>query len=199
MAKAETETARQLFLYGAGDGKRIISVKGLVEATGLHEQTIGKHMPKWKKEAEEILMKSAETGLGLALSAKQLEQHTKDMDALRDQLDQVKWELKTIEKITAKLEGWMDKFSGDEGEQDKALRILEAWQRNCGQKSSLRSQFLALQKQWTSLSGVVDLKDIQVVKEKSLAVGRARLELKKEETETGPREANPATGIFARE
>lgn len=199
MAKAETETARQLFLYGAGDGKRIISVKGLVEATGLHEQTIGKHMPKWKKEAEEILMKSSETGLGLALSAKQLEQHTKDMDALRDQLDQVKWELKTIEKITAKLEGWMDKFSGDEGEQDKALRILEAWQRNCGQKSSLRSQFLALQKQWTNLSGVVDLKDIQVVKEKAMATGRARLALKKEETETAPKEANPATGIFARE
>jgi septal ring factor EnvC (AmiA/AmiB activator) len=197
--KSEIVTARQLYLFGAGDGKRVIGVQALCEATGLHEQTIWKYIKGWQKEAEDLLVASSGNALGLALSAKQLEQHTKDMDALRDQLDQVKWELKTIEKITAKLEGWMDKFSGDEGEQDKALRILEAWQRNCGQKSSLRSQFLALQKQWTSLSGVVDLKDIQVVKEKAMATGRARLALKKEETETEPKAANPATGIFARE
>lgn len=199
MAKAETETARQLFLYGAGDGKRIISVKGLVEATGLHEQTIGKHLPKWKKEAEEILMKSAETGLGLALSAEDLRRHKEDMAHLRNLVEAKKWETEQVLEITAKLEGWVDKFTGDDGEQDKALRILELWVKTCGQKSSLESQFLALQKQWTSLSGVVDLKDIQVVKEKAMATGRARLALKKEETETAPREANPATGIFARE
>jgi hypothetical protein len=199
MAKAETETARQLFLYGAGDGKRIISVKGLVEATGLHENTICKHITKWQKEAEEILANTAERGLGLALSAEDLRRHKEDMAHLRNLVEAKKWETERVLEITAKLEGWMDKFSGDDGEQDKALRILELWMRTCGQKSSLESQFLALQKQWTSLSGVVDLKDIQVVKEKAMATGRARLALKKEETETGPKEANPATGIFARE
>lgn len=197
--KSETQIARQLFLYGAGDGKRVISVKALCEATGLHEQTIGKHLPKWQKEAEEILMNSTESGLGLALSAKDLALHKSCMNKLESEIKQIMWELETVESITAKLEGWMDKFKGEDGEQDKALRILEAWQRNCGQKSSLRSQFLALQKQWTSLSGVVDLKDIQVTKEKTLAVGKAKLDLKREENQAGIRDSNgPISGVFAR-
>jgi hypothetical protein len=186
--KSETQIARQLFLYGAGDGKRVIGVKALCEATGLHEQTIGKHLPKWQKEAEEILLNSKESGLGLALSAKDLQLHEKDMSHLRNLVEANKWEMARVDEITAKLEGWMDKFSGDDGEQDKALRILELWMRTCGQKSSLQSQFLALQKQWTSLSGVVDLKDVQVTKEKALATGRAKLELKKEESEAGIRD-----------
>jgi hypothetical protein len=197
--KSEVVAARQLYLYGAGDGKRVISVQALVKATGLHEQTIGKHMPGWQKEAEEILMNSNETGLGLSLSAKELSLHKSDMCHLRQQIQQVKWELDTIESITSKLEGWMDKFNGEDGEQDKALRILEAWQRNCGQKSSLRGQFLSLQKQWTSLSGVVDLKDIQVTKEKAIAVGKAKLDIKKLENESGVRDVgNPLSGVFKR-
>jgi hypothetical protein len=110
------------------------------------------------------------------------------MKTLESELAQIQWELKIITEITAMLEGWMDKFSGDNGEQDKALRILEAWQRNCGQKASLRSQFLALQKQWTAFVGLSALQDVQVTKEKALATGRAKLELKKEESEAGIRD-----------
>jgi hypothetical protein len=121
------------------------------------------------------------------------------MKTLESELAQIQWELKTLEKITAKLEGWMDKFNGDDGEQDKALRILEAWQRNCGQKASLRSQFLAMQKQWTSLSGIVAMSDIQVTKEKTLVVGKAKLDLKKLENEAGIRDVrNPVSGVFQR-
>lgn len=197
--KSEVVAARQLYLYGAGDGKRVIGVQALCKATGLHEQTIGKHMPGWQKEAEEILMNSNETGLGLALSAKDLASHKSDMELLRKEINHVSYELKNLEFITARLEGWMDKFNGEDGEQDKALRILEAWQRNCGQKSSLRSQFLAMQKQWTSLSGVVDLKDVQVVREKTMAQGRAKLDLKREENQAGIRDSNgPISGVFAR-
>lgn len=197
--KPGVHVARQAFLYGEGDGKPVLTRARLAELAGVHENTIARHINEWIKEREEMVSGSSDRGLALHLSKETLALHDKAMKSLESELAQVQWELKTIEKITAKLEGWMDKFSGDEGEQDKALRILEAWQRNCGQKSSLRSQFLALQKQWTSLSGVVDLKDIQVVKEKAMATGRARLALKREETETEPKAANPATGIFARE
>ena len=198
--KHETEIARQLFLYGAGDGKRLMSVKSLVEATGLHEATINRHMPKWKKESEQLLSGTNECGLALLLSKESLKAHELDMLALRGQIDQVKWELETLEDVTEKLENWMDKFSGDSESQDKALRILEAWQRNCGQKSSLRSQFLSLQKQWTSLSGIVDLKEVQITREKTMAVGRAKMKLKSEENnnETGLKAPTARGGIFAR-
>lgn len=198
--KAETQTARQLFLYGNGDGHRVLGVQALVKATGLHEATIWKHMPKWQKESEDILANTSESGLALSLSKESLKAHELDMLALRGQIDQVKWELETLEDVTEKLENWMDKFSGDSESQDKALRILEAWQRNCGQKSSLRSQFLSLQKQWTSLSGIVDLKEVQITREKTMAVGRAKLKLKSEETnnETGLKTPTARGGIFAR-
>jgi len=197
--KSETQTARQLFLYGAGDGKRIISVKALVEATGLHENTICKHLPKWSAEFEEMVANTSEKGLGLSLSAKELQLHKEDMIHLRGEIQKIKWEMKNLDSISSKLENWLDKFDGDDGEQDRALRILEAWQKNCGQISSLRSQFLALQKQWTTLSGVVDLKDVQVAREKTLATGRAKLDLKREENETGIRDSNgPLSSVFDR-
>ena len=198
--KHETEIARQLFLYGAGDGKRLMSVKSLVEATGLHEATINRHMPKWKKESEQLLSGTHECGLALSLSKESLKDHERDMLHLRNLVEANKFQQTEIDDVTEKLEGWMDKFSGSPDDQDKALRILELWVRTCGQKSILISQFLALQKQWTSLSGIVDLKEVQITREKTMAVGRAKMKLKSEENsgETGLKAPTARGGIFAR-
>lgn len=195
--KSETQIARQLYLFGAGDGKRVLSVKALCAATGLSVDTIGRHMPAWRKESEELLSGASDCGLALHLSKENSILFESTMTALSVEIKKVMFELKTHEKITAKLEDWLDKF--DEDDKDNALRILEAWQRNCGQISNLRSQFLALQKQFAALSGVVDLKDIQVTREKTLATGRAKLDLKREENQAGVRDLTaPVSGVFAR-
>ena len=197
--KPGVHVARQAFLYGEGDGKPVLTRARLAELAGVHENTIARHINEWIKEREEMVSGSSEQGLALKLSRETLDLHELCMIKLSGQIKQVLWELDTIESITSKLEGWVDKFNGEDGEQDKALRILEAWQRNCGQKSSLRGQFLSLQKQWTSLSGVVDLKDIQVTKEKAIAVGKAKLDIKKLENESGVRDVgNPLSGVFKR-
>lgn len=196
--KSETRNARQLFLYGNGDGKRVTGVKALVAATGLHEQTIWKHIPAWQKEVEEMVSKTSESGLALFLSGESMKAHETDMLALREQINQVKWELETLDEVTSKLEMWVEKFSGNADDQDKALKILEAWQRNCGQKSSLRGQFLSLQKQWHSMSGVASLSEVQLTREKALAVGRAKQKLQKEAAEGDVVNVTPKVGIFAR-
>lgn len=197
--KPGVHVARQAFLYGEGDGKPVLTRSRLAELAGVHENTIARHINQWIKEREEMVAGSSKQGLALALSRETLDAHESDMEHLRQQIQQVKWELDQLEEITIRLEKWIDKFNGDDGEQERALRILEAWQRNCGQKSSLRSQFLAMQKQWTGLSGIVDLKDVSVAQAKTLATGRAKLDLEREKNEAGPRDANPSIGgIFAR-
>jgi len=197
--KSETQIARQLFLYGAGDGKRVISVRALCEATGLHEQTIGKHMPKWVKEAEEILMNSNEGGLGLALSKKTLDAHNADMDFLRNEINSIKWEMENLNDSIAALENICENFSLNSDNGDAALRIFENYLRASMNKSSLRGQFLGAEKRWVELSGVVAMSEVQITREKTLAQGRAKLDLKREENQAGIRDSNgPISGVFAR-
>tara|TARA_Y100000361_G_C11088104_1_gene304932 strand:+ start:141 stop:773 length:633 start_codon:yes stop_codon:yes gene_type:complete len=196
---SKTKVARQLYLYGAGDGKRIVDTQKLAAAAGVHPETIRTHLPKWEAEAEEILASSSKSGLGLKLSADTLKSHQSDMDFLRDQLNQVKFELDNLAEVTAKLEGIADRIcQSDEPGMDKALRIFEDWLRACGSQRALRTQFLAMQKQWTALGGVIDMKDVSVVREKEMAKGRARMELEEEKAAAG-KDAGPRPvggGVF---
>lgn len=188
---SSTRAARQLYLYGNGDGKRILSVQRLAKEAGIHEETVRTHIKKWEAEAEEMLSASSSSGLALHLSREQLDQHKSDMVHLRAQIGQVKFELDRMEEITARLENWLEKFQEDE--MDCALRIFDAWQRACGSKASLRSQFLAMQKQWTGLSGIVDMKDIEVVRAKEISKGKAKLDLKALENQPRDRDVTPAS------
>ncbi len=176
--KFEIDTARQLFLYGAGDGKRILNANALAEATGLHIETIRRHMRSWLGEAEEMLSGASNTGLALSLSKKTLELHSSNMIFLEKQLQVLKYELDTMDSITEKLEDWLDKFDGS-NEIELAIKIFHDWQRASGTKASLRSQFLSVQKQHATLSGLVDLKDIEVVRAKEISKGKAKLEMQK--------------------
>jgi hypothetical protein len=175
-----------------------MNVKRLMELAGVSEQTIGKHLPAWMKEREEILANSNPASLALSLSAKELSRHKQDMVHLRNLVEAKKWEMNRVDEILAKLEGWMDKF--DSENQEHALRILEAWQRSCAQRGALENQFLALQRQWTKLVGIEGLLDVALTREKELTKGRVKMDLKKENPNSNPLEnRSPGhAGVFAR-
>ena len=194
--RPETRFAKQLFLFGNGDGKPVRHVPTLSKLSGVHVNTLNSYLPEWEKEAEEILAGKSETGLAMRLGKKEIEDHNSDMIHLRDQISQIKFELNTLEILSEKMANWLDKFEGED--YPNALSIFDAWQRACGQKSSLRSQFLAMQRQWTSLSGIVDMKDIEVTRAKEITKGKARIELKKLENEKPAETARIAGGLFAR-
>lgn len=192
-----TETARQLFLYGAGDGKRVLNTAKLAKLSGVHVETIRRNMPGWLKEAEEMLAGSSECGLGLKLSREVLDSNTKDLHFLRDQINQVKFELTQLETVTERLADWLDKFTGDELE--TALRIFNDWQRSCASKQALRTQFVALKKLWDEKSAIDGLRDVSLAREKEIAKGKARLDLKKSETETAPQDRTPGKFFVRRQ
>lgn len=197
--KPEVASARQLFLYGAGDGKRIISTKELCRRTGIHESTVWRNMPAWEKEAEELLANTSESALALSLSAKDLQEHKADMEFLRSNINQIKWEMDNLDNIIEKFEEICGNFSLNSENGDDAIKLFDRYLRASLNKSSLRAQFLAAQKQFFAMSGVGDLKDIEAVRAREIAKGKGKLDLKKLEAEEnqGPKNIT-RTGVFAR-
>lgn len=195
--RPETRYARQLWLYGAGDGQPIKSIPKLAEVSGVTAETLRRYLPQWEKESESLLANTSEIGLAINLSEKNLEQHTKDSEFMRNQLDKLKFEIDTLEKIAVRLGEWMDKFNGDETE--TALQIFDAWQRSCGTESHLRGQFISMKKLWDDKVGLDALRDVAVTRQKEIAKGKAKLEIKQMEAETGPTTRNVGgSGVFAR-
>lgn len=195
--KRELEIARQACLYGEGDGRPVMNVKRLAELAGVHENTIVKHLPRWQAEREDIVAQSNPVALGISLSKKQLDQNTKDLDFLRNQINLVKYELDQVENLTARLGEWMDKFDGDDI--PTALQIFASWERGAGQRSSLRSQFIALKKLWDEKSAIDGLRDVALVREREMEKGRVKIALKKEGSESEPRSVGPTTNaVFVR-
>ena len=201
--KSEVELARQACLYGEGDGKPVMNVKRLAEIAGVHESTIWRHMPKWQKEREEILAKANNSSLGIHLSAKELESHKSDMELLRKEINQVKWELDefddNIEKLEGLVERMTDTVSADPLMVGQLLQMFDKYLRFSLNKQNLRKQFLALQKQWTGLSGIEGLMDVALVREREMEKGRVKIALKKEGVEAEPRNVGPTTNaVFVR-
>lgn len=195
--KRELEIARQACLYGEGDGRPVMNVKRLMELAGVREQTILKHLPQWQAEREEIVAQSSPASLGISLSKKQLDQNTKDLDFLRNQINLVKFELDQVEKVTERLGEWMDKFDGEDI--PTALQIFASWERGAGQRSSLRSQFIALKKLWDEKSAIDGLRDVALVREREMEKGRVKIALKKEDGAAEPRNVGPTTNaVFVR-
>ena len=194
--RAETRFAKQLFLFGNGNGQPVRNVDKLSKLSGVHEQTIRKYLSEWEKEAQELLASSSECGLAISLNRKQIDQNNKDIDFIRDQLNKITFEIKSLEKIALRLAEWMDKFDGDDIQ--TALSIFSDWQRATGSEAALRSQFIALKKLWDEKAAIDGLRDIALTREKEITKGKARIELKKLENEKPPETARIAGGLFAR-
>jgi predicted transcriptional regulator len=195
--RAETRYARQLFLRGDGSGAPIRNVVKLSEVSGVHEQTIRKHLPVWEKEAEEIITSSSEVGLAIHLSERKLAEAKSDEAFVRSQLDKLKFEIDSMEKIAVRLADWMDKFDGEDI--PVALQIFSAWQQASGSESSLRSQFIAMKKLWDDKVGIDALRDVAVIRQKEIAKGQAKLQIKRMENETAVTTRNVvAGGVFKR-
>lgn len=197
--KPAVEVARQAFLYGQGDGKQVSDTRKLAELSGLHTQTILKHMPGWLKEREEIISNSSDFALGLSLSKEVQSDRDKRMTFLSDQIKQIMWEMDNLDNVIEKLESICGNFSLNTENGDDAIKLFDRYLRASLNKANLRSQFLALHKQWADFSGVLDVKDISVVRAREIAKGQGKMQLKKLEAEEnqGPKNIT-RTGVFAR-
>ncbi|HWB01616.1 MAG TPA: hypothetical protein VG796_01245 [Verrucomicrobiales bacterium] len=94
--KLGTDAAKTAYLFGEGDGRRVTNTRRLAEIGGVHESTIKRWLPTWKKEASELVRFSPECKLGISLNEGTLEQHRSDVVFLREQVDRLKRIVKSL-------------------------------------------------------------------------------------------------------
>jgi hypothetical protein len=94
--KLTTHQARELFLYGPAGGDRITCVNELVRLSGASERAIREHLPKWRVESLEMAQSRTESLSGFSLREQAFEDHRRDVDFLRSEVERLKKHLRTI-------------------------------------------------------------------------------------------------------
>ena len=186
MGKTGLKAARLAFLYGEGDGKPVVNVQRLCEISGCREQAVRRHVHTWLREKEDLVSKGSQTSLALHLSAETLQLHKSDVSALRLELDSCKNEMRNLTPIIETIGGLIEHLTEDDRE--NALALFDRYLRASLNKTNVTKRFLALQSQWTKLSGVDSLMTIQETGAKALTLARAKLESK-----AGADELDPST------
>lgn len=183
--KAETRAARTAYLFGTGDGVRITNAIKLAEQFGISLATVQTWIPRWEKEFERIAAGAGETGLVLNLSDETLAEHKRHTASLLEMVGDVEKELVMLPKLTKLLEKALTEFVNSEEPKDykEALALFNAFMRTHATTRAAQSQFVMLKKAWDSASGIIALQDVAVTREKTLATGRAKLQLRDESSE----------------
>lgn len=189
--KAETAYAKQLFLYGNGDGKRIMNATKLAEMSGVHVETVRKWLPDWEREIEERLSGTTKAGLAIRLSERSFEASMQALTCIENEMKKVQFELKKFDEITASLEKICENFSLNTDNGDRALELFQAYLQARGSKADLRRQLLAIHKHHAEHSGVSALREVQTTGAKALETARAKVAVKAETAET-VRDVTPA-------
>lgn len=199
--------ARQAFLYGCGDGRRVLRVEDLAEIGGVHPETVRRHLPAWQAEAEDILAKSSESGISLRLSKLALAKFESDRDFIRKQIDTQLAEIQDLPKLQDTLLNLVRRIAecGNPDAGEQAAALLGRFFDLVANRKAMEAHLLKLQAHWSKMAGIESLQAVAETREKTLATGRAKLALRREEAEgepgpEGARVASPASGggVFAK-
>lgn len=206
MKTPEVREARRLFLYGAGDGRRILKVEDVARMSGCHQNTVRRHLPAWEAEAEGIVAASEENGFNLRLSSLALAKFESDRTFIREQIDSQVAEIKRLPVLEKQLLDLVKRISSqnnDAGEHVSAL--LGSFFETVANRKAMEAHLLKLQSHWSRMAGIESLQAVAETREKTLATGRAKLALRREEASEGSadgsqaRLATPAAGgVFAK-
>ena len=209
MKTAEIRTARLLFLYGSGDGHRVLRPDRLAEMVGCHPESIRKHLPGWEAEAEAILAKTGENGLGLRLNAETLKKHESDKAFIREQIDSQVAEIQALPVLEKQLLSIADACAKSQSAPETAeavLALVQSFVGLHGSRKAAEAHLLKLQSHWAKMAGIESLQAVAETREKTLATGRAKLALRREEAEGAagdgsqarPVGSGAAGGVFAK-
>jgi hypothetical protein len=94
--KLTTHQARELFLYGPAGGERVTCVNELVRLSGASERAIRQHLPGWREDSLELAQSRTELLSGFSLRERAFEDHRRDVDFLRSEVERLKKHLLTM-------------------------------------------------------------------------------------------------------
>jgi hypothetical protein len=181
----EVREARRLFLFGGGDGRRVLRVETLAEMAGCHVQSIRRWLPAWEAEAEKMSASSSDFGLEMRLNAETLAKHESDCMKIRSCIDAQIVELERLPILEKRLLSIADacaKSQSDAGAAEAVLSLVQSFIGLHGSRKAGEIHLLKLQSHWSKMAGIESLQSVAETREKTLASGRAKLRLRAEET-----------------
>lgn len=182
MKTPEVREARRLFLFGAGDGKRVLKVEDVARLSGCHQNTVRRHLPAWEAEAEGIVAASEENGFNLRLSSLALAKFESDKNFIREQIDTQTAEIKQLTKLEPILLDIVRRISSQNNDAgEHASDLLSKFFDTVGNRKAMEAHLLKLQSHWSKMAGIESLQAVAETREKTLATGRAKLALRREE------------------
>lgn len=190
----KTLLARQLFLFGDGDGRPVTTLKTLAKRTGCSECNLARRVPDWTREREALLRESST--INLDISAETLRKHADDVAFLRERADTLEAEVRTSDAVAETLRAALVGAGADED----LHQTLNSFIKSAMNAQKATTQFLAVQKRWVENSGIEAKLKAFSASETEKARGLARLSVKSEVTEVElPLPSNrPVQGVFAR-
>lgn len=169
----ETIAARQLFLYGEGDGVRVLDLKELSQKSGAAVSTLRLRLPEWEAEYEEIVKSSSKLANAgspsiLSLPQEVFEHHNGDLSFIRERLDKLKAELTALPSMISDLRTMISDFAADPEKIDEAMTLLEKYLRTSANEKRLLGMFSDVKKLWDSKVGLDSIKSIAEAHAKAL-------------------------------
>jgi len=196
----KVQAARQLFLYGDADGKRVLEPTVLAERVGCHPSSVWSYVKDWSREYENMLIQANNFELGTVLSDDDVTKFRQDLVFTSSQTNELKSEINLVEKVEERLYKLLAEKDFTPEAESRFGDLLEKFFSAVHTKSKLRSQWIAMEKEWIKMSGIESKMEIVHNAEKARAVGRVKIDLKREENENGEPglkvAKKPAGGLF---
>ncbi len=176
---AQVNLARQLFMYGNGDGRPITEPAKLAEIAGVTPQTIYNHIRAWEMEREEILANQGIGGYSLQVSPATLRQHRETVDFYHKQEELLRREVQDMPLILKDLREVLRGLKESEN-YDEAVQAFQIFLKLYGNRRETLKLQMHVQQRLRQHSGIELLEEIAATREKTLASGRARLDVTRE-------------------
>ena len=119
---SSTRYARELFLHGEGDGKRIVNIDKLSELSGVSPSTIRNWLPVWERESKSIVANAQKPGFSIELTIEKL-------DLQREHVELLSTELKKLKVLIPTLTPGSDLHAST---LNLHMRLLKAWEESSG-------------------------------------------------------------------
>lgn len=155
-----TNRAKELYLYGNGDGKPIRNVTILAEKSGSNPRTLERWIPVWKRESDEMARRAS--GGKLAL-----------VPGVTDEV--IAWQRKAVDSLKLEI--------------DKLQDLMAKLTPGTDVHQQVTKQFALLLAKWETSSGYADHVQTAVTAQRELLKQAARLQ-GKDAIEKSERQAN---------
>jgi hypothetical protein len=157
--------ARQLFLFGDGNGEPITSPKRLAEITGMTPAQITHNSRKWIVERERMLKKTTNLETCMATEIANM-QHQNDMQFLRSKVDELRHDIEGLDNTREQMEELtrlvVEAVREGGGDVEQLLKIFQTYLKTLASRKSLMELWIKYKSLWDAKIGIDAQQNVSV-------------------------------------